>query len=125
MKCPSCGSPVKEGRFCNYCGAKLPDDTTRVEVNVNQRIEDVAEIKRAELESVESQLRLKHEEERLKAKLTKRKACIVLAVVLSLIAIIGIIVKSDGSIKAASGSAMILAFMMIAYIVYQMISGKW
>ena len=122
MKCPSCGSPVKEGQFCNYCGAKLPDDTTRVEVNVNQRFEDVAEIKRTEYESAESKRR---EEERLNARSTKRKACIVLAVVLSLITIIGIIIKPDGGIKAAFASSMILAFMVIAYIIYQMITGKW
>ena len=122
MNCPNCGSPVKEGRFCNYCGAKLPDDTTRVEVNVNQRFENVAEIKRTEYESAESKRR---EEERLKARSTKRKACIVLAVVLSLITIIGIIIKPDGGIKAAFASSMILAFMVIAYIIYQMITGKW
>ncbi len=57
MNCPNCGAVIKEGKFCNYCGAKLPDDTKRVEVNINKRIEDVAEIKRAEYETEESKLR--------------------------------------------------------------------
>lgn len=56
MNCPNCGAAVKEGKFCNYCGAKLPDDTKRVEVNINKKIEDVAEIKRASYEEEESKL---------------------------------------------------------------------
>lgn len=33
MNCPNCGAAIKEGKFCNYCGAKLPDDTQHIEVN--------------------------------------------------------------------------------------------
>lgn len=60
MNCPNCGAAIKEeGRFCNYCGAKLPDDTKRVEVKIDKRIEDVAEVKRASYEEKESILRQK------------------------------------------------------------------
>lgn len=59
MNCPNCGAAVKEGKFCNYCGAKLPDDTKRVEVNINKKIEDVAEIRRASYEEQESLLKQK------------------------------------------------------------------
>lgn len=54
--CPNCGSPIKtDGKFCTYCGAKLPDDVKRVEV----KIDNTAEIARAEYEAQESQLRQK------------------------------------------------------------------
>lgn len=59
MKCPQCGAEVREGKFCNYCGASLPDDTKRVEVKIDKRIEDVAEVRRAEYEAKESELRQK------------------------------------------------------------------
>ena len=52
FKCPDCGATIRDdSRFCNYCGAKIDDGVQRSEVNVNinQRIEDVAEVKRAEL----------------------------------------------------------------------------
>lgn len=26
MNCPNCGAAIKEGKFCNYCGAKLPEE---------------------------------------------------------------------------------------------------
>lgn len=120
MKCPSCGSPVKEGRFCNYCGAKLPDDTQRIEIR--NTVEDVAEIKRIERERVESE---RKEEERLKARSTKRKACIVLTVVLVLVSAYGAIFKPNDSIKQISAVAFFWAFGMIAFIIYQMITGKW
>ena len=66
MNCPNCGAAVKEGKFCNYCGAKLPDDTKRVEVNINKHIEDVAEIKRASYEEQESKIRQKQMKQNLR-----------------------------------------------------------
>ena len=66
MNCPHCGAVIKEGKFCNYCGAKLPDDTKRVEVKIDKRIEDVAEVKRAEYEEKESALRQKQMKRDLK-----------------------------------------------------------
>ena len=79
-RCPSCGSAVKdEGRFCSYCGAKLPDDTKRVEV----KIDNTAEIKRVEYEEQESLLRQK----RMKRDLAreKRKPYLILAIILTVV----------------------------------------
>lgn len=59
MNCPNCGAAIKDGKFCNYCGAKLPDDTKRVEVKIDKRIEDIAEVRRAQYEEQESKLRQK------------------------------------------------------------------
>lgn len=60
IKCPQCGSTLKDdGRFCSYCGTKLPDDVTRIEVKIDTRVEDVAEVKRASYEEQESKIRQK------------------------------------------------------------------
>lgn len=74
MKCPQCGAEVREGKFCNYCGASLPDDTKRVEVKIDKRIEDVAEVRRAEYEAKESELRQKKMKKELR-KNTFPKIC--------------------------------------------------
>lgn len=75
MNCPNCGAVVKEGKFCNYCGAKLPDDTKHVEVNIQKKIEDVAEIKRAEYETEESKLRQKKMKKDLRGHKVKWIVC--------------------------------------------------
>lgn len=80
MNCPNCGAVVKEGKFCNYCGAKLPDDTKRVEVNINKRIEDVAEMKRADYETDESKLKQKLMKKELRKGKVKWITCGVLFV---------------------------------------------
>lgn len=45
-----------DSRFCKYCGAKIDDGVKRseIKIDINKRIEDVAEIKRAEREERES-----------------------------------------------------------------------
>ena len=63
MRCPSCGAAVKEGNFCNYCGAKLTEDPKRIEVKIDKRIEDVAELRRVEYEEQESRIRQRQAEE--------------------------------------------------------------
>ena len=75
MNCPNCGAVIKEGKFCNYCGAKLPDDTKRVEVNINKRIEDVAEVMRANYETEESKLRQKQMKKELRGSKIKWIIC--------------------------------------------------
>lgn len=80
VKCPNCGSAVKdEGKFCSYCGAKLPDDTKRVEV----KIDNTAEIKRAEYEEQESKLRQKKMERELRKE--QRKPLVVILKILSFV----------------------------------------
>lgn len=85
VNCPNCGSAIKDnGKFCSYCGAKLPDDTKRVEI----QIDNIAEVKRAEYEEKESQLRQKKMERDLRRE--KRKPYFVLAKVLSIVIPIGL-----------------------------------
>lgn len=60
IRCPECGASIRDdSKFCQYCGGKLPDDTKRIEVKIDKRIEDVAEVKRAEYEGKESDIRAK------------------------------------------------------------------
>lgn len=57
FKCPDCGASLTDdSRFCKYCGAKIDDGVKRseVKIDINKRIEDVADIKRAEREERES-----------------------------------------------------------------------
>lgn len=62
FKCPDCGATLTDdSKFCKYCGAKIDDGVKRVEVNVNKRIEDLAEMRRAEREERESLRREKKE----------------------------------------------------------------
>lgn len=62
IKCPNCGADVdiiegKEFMFCGYCGTKIAitDENT-----VTIRHEDVAELKRIELEKEEAARQRKH-----------------------------------------------------------------
>lgn len=90
--CPNCGSAIKtDGKFCNYCGAKLPDDTKRIEV----KIDNAAEIVRAEYEAQESRLRQKKMERELRKE--KRKPYMVLAKLLSIIIPFAIVLVFKGS----------------------------
>lgn len=60
IKCPECGAIItNESKFCNYCGARIEDGTKRVEVKIDKRVEDVAEVKRATYEEKESLIRQK------------------------------------------------------------------
>lgn len=80
INCPNCGSAIKDnGKFCSYCGVKLPDDTKRVEI----KIDNTAEIRRAEYEEKESQLRQKKMERELRKE--QRKPYIIAAKVLSVL----------------------------------------
>ena len=73
MNCPNCGAAVKEGSFCNYCGAKLIADPRRVEIKIDQRIEDIAELKRAEYEEQESRIRQRRAIEEHEQKIAESK----------------------------------------------------
>lgn len=126
MNCPNCGAVVKEGKFCNYCGAKLPDDTKRVEVNINKRIEDVAEIKRAEYETKESELHQKKVNAQFRARKVRRWSCLIalaICIVLVLIAIPNKIVSTGQA--ASTFIAIIGGIPLLGYIIYLLITGKW
>ena len=128
MNCPNCGAVVKEGKFCNYCGAKLPDDTKRVEVNISKRIEDVAEMRRADYETDESKLK----QRQMKAEFTSRKVrrwtCLILLVVCAVMFIIGFNIKTKPMPASAVLAAVIGLFGGVSiafYIIYLLLKGKW
>lgn len=73
MNCPNCGAAVKEGNFCNYCGAKLITDPKRVEIKIDQRIEDIADLKRVEYEEQESRIRQRQAVEEHKQEMAESK----------------------------------------------------
>lgn len=93
VKCTECGASIQDdSKFCRYCGAKIiMDDTKRVEV----KIDNTAEIKRADYEEQESLLRQEKMKRELKKE--KRKPYVILAKVLSVLIplAIGFFVKSD------------------------------
>lgn len=67
VKCTECGASIQDdSKFCRYCGAKVvQEDLKRVEV----KIDNTAEIKRADYEEKESKLRqIKMERELRKEK---------------------------------------------------------
>lgn len=64
--CSQCGAPVtSDSKFCSHCGAKIQDDVIRKHI----QIDNTAEIKRAEYETQESQVRQKQ----MKSGLTDKK----------------------------------------------------
>lgn len=81
VKCTECGASIQDdSKFCKYCGAKIVmEDLKRVEV----KIDNTAEIKRAEYEEKESQLRQKKMERELRKE--KRRPYIIAAKVLSVL----------------------------------------
>ncbi len=125
MNCPNCGAVVKEGKFCNYCGAKLPDDTKRVEVNINKRIEDVAEMKRADYENEESKLRQKQEARKYRANTAKRITCLVVFAICAIVVLIGILGGSKAIDPVAMLFAIFVGAFMLIYTVLLLITGKW
>ena len=123
MNCPSCGAVVKEGRFCNYCGAKLPDDTKRIEIS--QHIENVAEMKRADYETEESRLRQKEMEIVLRQRKTKRISSVIFLVLAGVAFLIGIT-----DLEAVGSTLLILIggpcfLILLFHIIKQLVTGKW
>lgn len=81
VKCTECGASIQDdSKFCRYCGAKIiADDLKRVEV----KIDNTAEIKRADYEEQESKLR--QEKMRRDLRKEKRRPYVILAKVLSIL----------------------------------------
>lgn len=93
VKCTECGASIQDdSRFCKYCGAKVTQEETR---RVEVKIDNTAEIRRAEYEEKESQLRQKKMERELRKE--KRKPYIIGAKVLSVVIpfVIGFIMRRD------------------------------
>ena len=125
MNCPNCGAVVKEGKFCNYCGAKLPDDTKRVEVNINKRIEDVAEMKRADYETDESKIRQKGMRQDLQSRKVKRISCLVLLGICIISFCYAYFSGEGGSPVSIGIFSAVVGFFLLLWIIWQLITGKW
>lgn len=121
MNCPSCGAAIQDGKFCKYCGAKLPDDTKRTEV----RIENLAEMKRADYETEESKLRQREKEAEFRSRKIKRTSsltilCIcVLACALAALNVFG---EYSGLIAIVGIPAMIFSGW---HVIKLLVTGKW
>lgn len=81
VKCTECGASIQDdSKFCKYCGAKIEDkNLKRVEV----KIDNTAEIKRAEYEEKESRLKQIKMERELRKE--KRRPYVIAAKVLSVV----------------------------------------
>ena len=131
FKCPDCGASLTDdSRFCKYCGAKIDDGVKRVEVKIDKRIEDVAEIKRASYEEQESLLRqkkLKHEYRAGKAK----RVLLLSLLICSLGFLIPLYIinpKYDANqewLVIFGVVAMVAAPVSAITIIVQLIKGKW
>lgn len=121
MKCPQCGAEVREGKFCNYCGASLPDNTKRIEVKIDKRVEDVAEVRRAEYEAKESELRQKKMKKELRQGKVMRFFGIAMAAGLVLI-LVSWLIFNWGTGVAIGFSTILIGF--TALIITMEIRGK-
>lgn len=110
FKCPDCGATLTDdSRFCKYCGAKIDDGVKRIEVNVHNKIENVAEIKRAEREEKEFLRREKKEKAQIIAKWVRRG-------IVAAIALTGLILILIGN------GHHFLGFMILAGVIFYIIA---
>lgn len=50
INCLACGAPVTDGaKFCSHCGTRLPDNTQRIEIKKEIKIEDSAKLEEIRL----------------------------------------------------------------------------
>lgn len=67
-KCPNCGANIdSDDKFCKFCGTKLPDDTTRVEIS--GKINHIVNIRKERINQTriaKAEIKAKAESERLK-----------------------------------------------------------
>lgn len=129
MKCPDCGAPITdESRFCSHCGAKLDDGVKRTEININKRIEDVAEIKRADYEEAESRIRQRKEEAKVKQNKVRHWTCyilIILGVIAWLVVLIAPNIAKVPWAMIIVGLFAVGAPFIIGYTIYLLVTGKW
>ena len=115
FKCPDCGASITDdSKFCKYCGAKIDDGVQRSEVNVNihQRIENAAEMKRAETEAkAQAHKQAKEERERKAGKVR-----IIVNLVLIVLCLAVALIVPDTGIKA------IAVLLLIGLILHIMVS---
>lgn len=128
FKCPDCGASISEdSQFCKYCGAKIDDGIKRSEININKRIEDVAEIRRADFEERESALRVKKMERELQQQKISRISVLVLFGLFVLGTILSIVFRDY---DRETWSVLFLVFLFCSAgvgvkIVSKLIKGDW
>lgn len=126
FKCPDCGATLTEdSRFCKYCGAKIDDGVKRVEVKIDKRVEDVAEVRRATYEERESDLRVKQMEQQLRTKKIKRAIMLSIASVGCVMTAISFGLHVENTYILPTLLAMILGPLFLILIVVQLVQGKW
>lgn len=128
FKCPDCGASLTDdSRFCKYCGAKIDDGVKRseIKVNINKRIEDVAEIKRAEYEEKESRARIRSIERGDKRGKGKRITLLILLVLSALMSIPAFAQTSSVALLLIGMASVVLFVFVGGGIIYQLITGKW
>ena len=126
IKCSECGAALKNNsKFCSYCGAKIDDNVKRIEVNVNKRIEDVAEMKRADYETEESKIRQKGMNRDLRSRIVRRWACLIVLVICILMIALPFMLTGKGSLVLLSLIGFIGGIPLLVYIIYLLVTGKW
>ena len=106
VKCTECGASIQDDS--KFCGAKIvQEDLKRVEV----KIDNTAEIKRADYEEKESELHQKMIKRELRMKSLKWKICGVLFLIGLIMALPGILLNPS---KAASGVEIAGIFITLA-----------
>lgn len=128
FKCPNCGASIAEdSQFCKYCGAKIDDGVKRSEININKRIEDVAEMKRADFEERESALRVRKMERELRQQKISRITILILFGLSILGAILSMVFREydRNSLTMVFIFFLCCAFGIGAKIVSKLIRGEW
>lgn len=128
FKCPDCGASLTDdSRFCKYCGAKIDDGVKRseIKIDINEHIEDVAEIKRAEYEEKESRARIRSIERGDKRGKGKRITLLILLVLSALMSIPAFVQTSSVALLLIGMVSVVLFIVVGGGIIYQLITGKW
>lgn len=117
VKCTECGASVQDdSKFCKYCGAKINlDNVKKIEV----KIDNTAEIRRAEYEEKESKLRQIKMERELRKE--KRKPYIIALKILTVVIpfVISFFIKGDPVFML---SVMAIGFMFFGFYFYRFLN---
>lgn len=126
FKCPDCGATLTDdSRFCKYCGAKIDDGVKRIEVKIDKRVEDVADVRRVSYEERESDLRVKQMQQQLKAKKAKRIMMLSVFIVCAVFAAISFGFHMENALILPTLIATTVGPVFLILIVVQLIQGKW
>ena len=129
FKCPDCGASLTDdSRFCKYCGAKIDDGVKRMEIKIDKRIEDVADLKRVEYEEQESRLRQKQMKRDMRKGKAHRVTLLTLLILSVLLIVVPLIINritgiAETGIPMAFGICGVIGFGI--KIISDLVTGKW